>query len=88
MLQCVAVCGSMLQCFAVRYSVLQTCVAETNSSPPINRQGFLYCSVLQCVAVCCRVLQCAVVCCRRVLERWFINANQKARLRVLQWIAV
>ena len=42
MLQCAAVCCSVLQCVAACCSVLQ-CVA-------------VYCSVLQCVAVCC-VLQ-------------------------------
>ena len=41
MLQCVAVCYSVLQCVAVCCSVLQ-CVA-------------VCCSVLQCVAVCCSV---------------------------------
>ena len=55
-LQCVAVCCSVLQCVAVLlqcvavcYSVLQ-CVA-------------VRCSVLQCVAVCYSVLQCVAVCC-------------------------
>ena len=46
MLQCVAVCCSVLQCVAVCCSVLQ-CVAVS-------------CSVLQCVALCCGVLQHAV----------------------------
>ena len=41
MLQCVAVCCSVLQCVAVCCSVLQ-CDA-------------VCCSVLQCVAVCCSV---------------------------------
>ena len=49
MLQCVAVCCSVLQCVAVCCSVLQ-CVA-------------VRCSALQCVAVCCSVLQCVAVCC-------------------------
>ena len=61
MLQCVAVCCSVLQCFPLSLccSVLQ-CVA-------------LCCSVLQCVAVrysalecvgvCCSVLHCVAVCC-------------------------
>ena len=49
MLQCVAVCCSVLQCVAVCCSVLQ-CVV-------------VCCSVLKCVAVCCSVLQCAAVCC-------------------------
>ena len=49
MLQCAAVCCSVLQCAAVCCSVLQ-CAA-------------VCCSVLQCAAVCCSVLQCAAVCC-------------------------
>ena len=49
MLQCVAVCCSVLQCVAVCCSVLQ-CSA-------------VCCSVLQCVAVCCNVLQCGAVRC-------------------------
>jgi len=40
-LQCVAVCYSMLQCVAACYSVLQSVA--------------VCCSVLQCVAVCCSV---------------------------------
>jgi len=44
-MQCVAVCCSVLQCVAVCCIVLQ-CVA-------------MCCNVLQCVAVCCSVLQCA-----------------------------
>ena len=59
MVQCVAVCCSVLQCVAACGSVVQ-CVA-------------VCCSVLQCVAVCCNVwqrvavcghvLQCVAVCC-------------------------
>ena len=48
MLQCIAVCCSVLQCVAVCCSVLQ-CVA-------------VCCSVLQCVVVCCIVLQIGAVC--------------------------
>jgi len=57
MLQCIAVCCSVLQCDLLR-------------SPLNNVPGFkslqcvaVCCSVLQCVAVCCRVLQCDAVCC-------------------------
>ena len=50
-LQCVAVCCSILQYFAVFYSVLQ-CVA-------------VCCRVLQCFTVRCSVLQCIAVCCHR-----------------------
>ena len=49
LLQRVAVCCDVSQCFAVCRSVSQ-CVA-------------VCCSVLQCVAVCCSVLQCVAVCC-------------------------
>ena len=49
MLQCVAVCCSVLQCVAVCCSMLQ-CAA-------------VYCSVLQSVPVCCSVFQCVPVCC-------------------------
>ena len=47
MLQCVAVCGSVLQWVVVGCSGLQ-CVA-------------VCCSVLQCVAVCCSILQSVLV---------------------------
>ena len=47
MLQCAAVCCSVLQCVAVCCSVLQ-CAA-------------VCCHILQCVAVCCSVLQCVAV---------------------------
>jgi len=40
-LQCVAVCCSVLQCFAAWYSVLSAAT----------------CTVRECVAVCCGVLQ-------------------------------
>ena len=65
----------MLQCVAVRCSVLQCvlqCVAvwAAVSSASLHL-GFVYllpllhlcCSVLQCVAVCCSVSQCVAVCC-------------------------
>jgi len=62
-MQCVAVCCSVLQCalqcVAVCCNVLQ-CVA-------------VCCSVLQCVAVCCSVRQCVAVCCS-VLQRVGQNA--------------
>ena len=55
MLQCVALCRSLLQCVAV------CCIV----SHVLQRRGFepLESSVLQCVAVCCSVLQCVAVCC-------------------------
>ena len=59
MLQCVAVCCSVLQCVAVCCSVLQ-CAAVCCS---MLQCVAVCCSVLQCVAACCSVLQCVAVCC-------------------------
>jgi len=77
MLQCVAVCCSVLQsvavcrimwrCIAVCCSVLQL-LYET-----ALRELYIYmlqcvavcCNALQCVAVGCSALQCAAVCCSR-----------------------
>jgi len=73
-LQCVAVCCSALQCFAVRYSALQ-CVAWCCSARRRHEQIIIHLvsltfssargrleqmmCVLQCFAVCCSVLQCS-----------------------------
>ena len=67
MLQCVAVCCSVLQCVAVRCCVLQ-CVYElrtcnVGANDPEDMVSLVCCSVLQCVAVCCSVLRCVAVCC-------------------------
>ena len=64
MLQCVAVCRSVLRCVAVCCSVLQ-CAAVCRS---VLQRAAVCCSVLQCAAVCCSVLQCMTVCCS-VLQR-------------------
>jgi len=50
LVQCVAVCCSVLQCVAHHYTVL---IARS--------KGLL--KLVQCVAVCCSVLQCVAVCC-------------------------
>ena len=53
-------CRSVLQCVAVCCSVLQ-CI----NGMVVHTQGAgvdLCCKVLQCVAVCCSVLQCVAVC--------------------------
>ena len=52
MVQCVAVCGSVLQCV----SVSLRCFRSWESAFP-------WAGVLQCVAECCSVLQCVAVCC-------------------------
>jgi len=58
-LQCVAVCCSVLLCVVVYCSMLQ-CVAVCCS---VLQCVAVWCSVLQCVAVWCSVLQCVAVCC-------------------------
>ena len=63
--ECVTVCCSVLQRFAVCYSVLQ----QTNFAEVCG-------SMLQRVAVCCSVLQCVAVCCS-VLQR--VAANTPCR---------
>jgi len=74
-LQCVAVCGSVMQCFTVCCNVLQSvavcgsvlqCVTVCCS---VLQRVAVCCSLLQyvvscvCVTVCCSVLQCIVICC-------------------------
>ena len=70
----------MLQCVAVCCSVLQGVAACSNVSSRLNIQGnsgvcvvaFVECCrVLQFVAVCCRVMLCVEVCCS-VLKRQLV----------------
>jgi len=51
-LQCVALCCTLLQCVAVRVEYVGRTL-----------RTYVYIYVLQCVAVCCSVLQCVAVCC-------------------------
>ena len=82
MLQCVAVCCSVLQCVAVCCSVLQrpvvgakfedemfegACVLQNDLTHAVFVR-FQLLSVLQCVATWCSALQCVAVCCS-VLQR-------------------
>jgi len=64
-LQCVAVCCSVLQCVAVYQERSCTLVLQARI---IAIYVAVCCSVLQCVAVCCSVLQCVAVC-SSVLQR-------------------
>ena len=57
MLQCVAVCCSVLQ--RVALNILST----ITGAHAVENACIVCCSVLQCVAVCCSVLQCVAVCC-------------------------
>ena len=67
MLQCVAVCYSVLQSFSLLLLSFRVVKDSSNSSgilsPFTTRCVVKCCSVLQCVAVCCSVLQCVAVCC-------------------------
>ena len=101
MLQCIAVCCSVLQRVAVYRSPL---IAW--SIPKATPFAAVYCSVLQylavlsnalqcvavgcsglqCVAVCCSVLQCVAVCCSVSLIDNFVFDPKRHRL--LQCVAV
>ena len=81
-LQCVAVCCSVLLCAAVCCSVLQ-CVAVCCC---VLLCVAVCCSALLCVAGCCCVLQCVAVCCNvlqcvAVSSAW-ITHGAVLRLRV------
>jgi len=92
MLQCVAVCCSVLQCVAVRCSVLQyregTHLGSLDDFVIDDNVGVerglllqcvaVCCSALQCVAVCYSVLRCVTVCCS-VLQRLSSHARLPAR---------
>ena len=61
MLQCVAVCCSVLQCVAVCFwLVIKTTRGSLRCFTMLHCVAVCY-SVLQCVAVCCSVLQCVAV---------------------------
>jgi len=83
MLQCVAVRGSVLQCVAVNYSV---------SDLEFQRQRQV--DELWCVAVCCSVWQFAVVCCSVLqwITAWatlnFSVSDKSISSGVLQCVAV
>jgi len=62
MLQCVALCCSVLQCVAA-----DVCESHPVHAPvtllSVTPHVIATTGVLQCVAVCCSVLQCVAVCC-------------------------
>jgi len=62
-LQCVAVRNSVLQYVAVCCSVSSSDTNDGIGTPMCVMNRVKCCSVLQCVAVCCSVLQCVAVCC-------------------------
>jgi len=71
-LQCVALCYSVLQRVAVCYSVLQ-CVAVHGGFTSLSSL-LIPKRVLQCVAVCCSVLLCVVVWICSSKEACFVTA--------------
>ena len=58
-MQCVAVCCSVLQCVAASLVVEFMTIWRMLR---IRVGSYLCCSVLHCVAVCCSVLQCCALC--------------------------
>jgi len=64
-LQCVAVCCSVLQCVATSEFIetRDACVLAMEYVAGVLQCVAVCCSVLQCVVVCCSALQCGAVCC-------------------------
>jgi len=73
-LQCVAICCSVLQSVAV-LSV------KMHWSVPAYLRAAVCCIVLYCVEVCCIVLQCVAVCCS-VLQRVVVCCSVLQRVVV------
>jgi len=61
--RCVAVCCSVLLCFAECYSVLQYVAVFELCVCGGLRWVTVCCSVLQCFVLCCSMLQYSAVCC-------------------------
>jgi len=75
----------VLQCVAVCCSVLQCVVGDQVKQMTVDIRNIVCCSVLQCVAVCCSVLQCVAVCCGGSSET---NDGRHSQYSVLQCAAV
>jgi hypothetical protein len=96
-LQCVAMCCSVLQCAAAHIChVTHWCDVQHLFQDLILQCVAVRCSVLQCVAMCCSVLQCVAVCCR-VLQHihvmWIVQVtwstfSKTLHSSVLQCVAV
>ena len=74
----------MLQCVAVRCSVLQ-CVVRCSRALPrglSHTHTAMCCSVLQCGAVCCSVLQCVAACCSKMQQTLHTPVLQRVTLCV------
>jgi len=73
-LQCVAVCCSVLQVSLLIDTSLSKHVKHLANNPTSLHSS---CSVLQCVAVCCSVLQCVAVCCRQTIPPPYTHAARQ-----------
>jgi len=92
LLQCVAVCCSVLQCVAVCCSVFQ-CVNDTRGLVVtfVLLQCVLLCAlqcVAECVAVCCSVLQCVLQCVTVRSPVLHARAQIKASWCIFEGVAV
>ena len=76
LLQCVAMCCSVLQC---------ACKGETECIDKVLQCVTVCCNVMQCVAVCCSVLQCVAVCCSvlQCVAEW-ISSHRAPRPSLFQ----
>jgi len=91
-LQCVAVCCSVMQSVAACCRVLQSVVVHKRGSTGgevvwLTMQVTFCCSVLQCVAVCwvcCGVVYCVAACCR-VLQSVIENEKGSTGVEVV-WL--
>jgi len=65
MLQCVAMCCSVLKTHVMRYIACALVTFDGRGVSGVFNMCCVAecCSVLQCVAVCCSVMQCVAVCC-------------------------
>ena len=68
MLQCVAVCCSVLQCVAVCVALWLYNLNIFLLSAGVLQYVAVYYSILQCLAVCCRELQCVAACCNIIIR--------------------
>ena len=95
MLQCVAVCCSVLQCVAVCCSATKGILLVTASFSGLQQCVAVCCTALQCVAVCCSVLHCVAVFCSALqcVAMWCSTLQQCVavlrglpELRIIFWI--
>jgi len=77
MLQCVAGRCSVLQCVAVCFSVLQKTGGTPGQRNSVLQCVAVCCRVLQCVEVCRSVLQCVAVCCIDQFRKQAVHLDKR-----------